>query len=356
MTEGMIVEWLVKTGDEVTTGVELAEVETDKIAGAIESQASGVLKRVLIDAGESAGVASLLGVIASPEVDELEIDEFVSNFHHQAGSAPSSDQSEADETQFIVFDEHRIHVRSVGSGLPVLLIHGFGGDITNWLFNQDKLADSYRVHAIDLPAHGKSSLTLKTGSVDELGNIVAGVLKDLEDDPVHVVGHSLGGSVAMYVATNNQDLVSSVNLISPSGFCEYISETFVADFLSADRRKKMQEALTRLFFDSGSVTRVMTENALRHNRIDGVIDQFRLIAESNFPGRRQTVDWRTELEKISCPVQFIWGTEDCVIPVSHAEEFLEDLALIKIDGSGHMPHMEQAKQTNRLLYKQFSAA
>jgi pyruvate dehydrogenase E2 component (dihydrolipoamide acetyltransferase) len=63
MEEGLLVKWLVKVGDKVEPGMELAEVETDKAINVIENIYSGVLRRIVADAGNVFPVGALLGII-----------------------------------------------------------------------------------------------------------------------------------------------------------------------------------------------------------------------------------------------------------------------------------------------------
>ncbi len=79
MTEGTVADWLYEEGDEVNVGSNLVEIETEKISAAIEAPANGVLKRIIVKNG-SAKVASLIGVISEPSVNEKEIDEFIAAF------------------------------------------------------------------------------------------------------------------------------------------------------------------------------------------------------------------------------------------------------------------------------------
>jgi len=80
MQEGTIVSWHVKEGEELSRGDELIDVETDKIVNTMEAPSSGVLRRILAEKGETLKVGSLLGVIASADLDDRTIDEFIAGF------------------------------------------------------------------------------------------------------------------------------------------------------------------------------------------------------------------------------------------------------------------------------------
>ena len=74
MSEGTVVSWLVEEGTEVTVGLPILEVETDKIANAVEAPDPGLLRRRVAQAGELLPVKALLGVMAPAEVGDAEID------------------------------------------------------------------------------------------------------------------------------------------------------------------------------------------------------------------------------------------------------------------------------------------
>src|SRR3954471_6221134 len=80
MTEGRVVQWLVDEGAEVAVGDEVAEVETEKLNGAVESPVAGVLRRCVASAGDTIPVGGLLGVVAAREASDADIDAFVADF------------------------------------------------------------------------------------------------------------------------------------------------------------------------------------------------------------------------------------------------------------------------------------
>ena len=85
-------------------------------------------------------------------------------------------------------------------GVPAVLIHGFGGDLNSWLFNQDALAMERAVHLIELPGHGGSDLVASGGGVGELAATVGAAMATLELGSAHLIGHSLGGALAIEIA------------------------------------------------------------------------------------------------------------------------------------------------------------
>ena len=82
----------------------------------------------------------------------------------------------------------------------MVLLHGFGGDLNNWLFTTPALAAEHAVYALDLPGHGGSAKDVGAGDVAALADAVERLLESQSLERVHLVGHSLGGLVAAALA------------------------------------------------------------------------------------------------------------------------------------------------------------
>ena len=166
MQEGMLAAWHVAEGQEVTKGQEIADIETSKIANALESPVAGPLRRRLVGEGETVPVGMLLAVVADAAIADDAIEAFVADF--QAEFAASAAEAVADtgpEPEFVEAGRRRLRYLKMGEagGVPVLFIHGFGGDLNNWLFNQPALAETHTTYALDLPGHGGSSKAVVSG-------------------------------------------------------------------------------------------------------------------------------------------------------------------------------------------------
>ena len=91
MTEGTVSSWLKQPGDAVTRGEPLIEIESEKIVNSLDAPADGVLRRILLDAGNVAAVGSLIGVIADASASDDDIDRFIRDFRPpDSGDAPAA--------------------------------------------------------------------------------------------------------------------------------------------------------------------------------------------------------------------------------------------------------------------------
>jgi pyruvate dehydrogenase E2 component (dihydrolipoamide acetyltransferase) len=166
MQEGKVNGWLKQVGDAIEKGEEIVDVETDKIAGAVEAAESGVLRRTLANEEDVLPVGGLLGVIAdasvsmptstpsSPTSRPLQ-----ARRRRRRGPGPDAPEDRGE------WPPLRYLKRGEG-GEPMLLIHGFGGDLNNWLFNHEALAADREGMRLDLPGHGESTKDVGEGTLE----------------------------------------------------------------------------------------------------------------------------------------------------------------------------------------------
>ncbi|MSP83965.1 MAG: acetoin dehydrogenase dihydrolipoyllysine-residue acetyltransferase subunit [Alphaproteobacteria bacterium] len=344
MSEGKVTRWLVAEGAAVGPGVEIVDVESTKIASAIEAPVVGVLRRRVATEGATLPVGGLLGVIADASVADADLDAFVAGFKVEAVAA--DDGAGAPAPTYVEVGGNRLRYLAMGDGgIPVVLIHGFGGDLENWLFNQPALAASRRAIALDLPGHGGSSKAVGAGDVATLAAAVAGLLVALDVGKAHLVGHSLGGAVAARVAIDHPEAAAALSLIASAGLGPEIDGAYLQEFIAAGRRRELGAALGKLFADPALVTGDMINNVLKSKRLDGATEALTAIAVGSFPGGRQAWVMRDRLAGLTIPVQAIFGAEDRIIPTAHAAGLPSHI----IAGAGHMVHMEKAAEVNRLI-------
>ena len=344
---GKVNTWLVAEGSPVDTGVEVVEVETEKIAGVVETSASGILIRQVAKVGDVVPVGGLLAVVCDQEVTVEEVDSFVAGFVVE--SETDDEGGDGSESGVLESSLGLLRYRRMGEGAtPMVLVHGFGGDLDVWLFNQAPLAEARAVYAVELPGHGQSSKTVGDGTVETLAQALSSALSGLELDELHLVGHSLGGALALQLASDKPDQVASLTLIASAGLGADINGEYLTGFLAATRRKEMKPVLGRLFADEKLVSRRMVEDVLRNKRLDGVDTALGTIAQSVFPQGRQMTTGLV-IEDVDVPVLVIWGAADAIIPVGHAQAIAPSVRVEILDHAGHMVHMESAAAVNALI-------
>jgi pyruvate dehydrogenase E2 component (dihydrolipoamide acetyltransferase) len=352
MTEGKVLGWLKAEGEAYRAGEELLEIETTKITNVFEAGEPGTLRRIVAAAGTTLPVGALLAVAAPESVPDAEIAAFVAAFVAPEPAAEEAAEDSAVAPREIEAGGKRLRVLELGGGeaTPVLFIHGFGADLNTWMFTQPVFAESRRAIALDLSGHGGSTKVLDA-AVDgsSFAADIDRALAALGIERVHLVGHSMGGAIALHFAAWQPGRVASLTLIASAELGPEINAAFIDGFVRAQRRREMQEVLTLLVHDPALVGRAMVEDVLRYKRLDGVQAALEAIAKEWFPGGIQRVGNAALAANLPMPVQIIWGRDDRIIPFAHAEALAGRLPVHIIDGAGHLPHMEKSGEVNRLI-------
>ena len=344
MTEGKVAEWLKSPGDRIETGDELVEIETEKITNVVEAQVAGLLRRVLVQAGQSAPCGAVIAILAEPDVSETEIDEI-------AAAAPVESAPEGGMTaRRIDVAGFGLNVVSAGTGdaVPLILLHGFGSDAASWMFVQEPLADGRTVHAIDLPSHGASDVDAVVVTLDGLADRLQAVIDIIAPGPFHLAGHSLGGRLALRLASRVGTRVLGLILLAPVGMGSAVNPQFVQAFLAANSRRPMKDTLQMLVADPSAVTSEMVERALATKRMDGALDALAAIAAGCL-GPDATNGAVADTASVTVPVMILWGEKDCIIAAPTSGATL-------IAGAGHIPHMEAAATVTQLIAKHVGGA
>ena len=351
MTKGQVVGWLIEEGTEVRPGLELVEIETEKVVSPIEATTSGVLRRKVAREGDVVHVGGLLGVIAVPSASDSQIEHDVEEF--QAHYIPEEADEEVVGPILESADVHGFRIRYLRrgeGGESAILIHGFGGDLNSWMFNHESLVSSHSVYALDLPGHGSSSKQVGDGSLEGFARILEGFLDAIGVRKAHIVGHSMGGAVAAIFALNHPERCLSLTLIASAGLGPEIDGEYIRGFVSATRRNDLRPHLEKLFADSRLITRQLVDDTLKYKRLDGVESALRTIASQFCPSDRQSVILREQIIESKMPVLVIWGSEDRIIPVSHAMNLPQHVRAELLPGYGHMVQMEAASKVNMVIH------
>jgi pyruvate dehydrogenase E2 component (dihydrolipoyllysine-residue acetyltransferase) len=350
MTEGKVLEWLKAEGEDYRAGAELLEIETSKITNVFEASEPGRLRRIIADAGATLPIGALLAVTAPATIAEAEIDAFVAAFVAPEPAADDAAMESGLAPRDIEAGGKRLRVLDIGesAAAPIVFVHGFGGDLNTWMFNQPALAETRRAIALDLPGHGGSTKTLdKAVDAASFAADIDRALSTLCIERLHLVGHSMGGAIAMHFAGWQPERVATLTLIAPAALGSEINPEFISGFIKAQRRREMQEVLALLVHNPALVSRQMVEDVLRYKRLDGVQAALETLAVEWFPNGVQRAGWADKLGGV--PTQIIWGREDRIIPVAHAEALIGKVPIHIIEGAGHLPQMEKSGEVNRLI-------
>jgi pyruvate dehydrogenase E2 component (dihydrolipoamide acetyltransferase) len=358
MQEGAIVDWWKQEGDAVADGDDLVDIETSKISNVYESPAAGVLRRIVGQPGDTLSVGALIAVIAEADVSDADVDAFIADF--QANFTPEASDEEAEAALALsavdIGAGRSIRVGRAGpaEGTPVVLIHGYSGDLNNWLFNVEALAARAPVIAIDMPGHGGSSKDVGDGALATLAGQVGDALSALGVAKAHLVGHSLGAAVAARLAADKAGLARSLTLIAPAYMPgTSVSEDFVGGMVDAQRAKDIKPLLEMLFADPSAVSKDMVEDILKFKRTDGVEEALSAIRDAMVAGDDARA-LAADLGKLPATL-VIASRGDRIVGAPDEGALPSHLRVAWIEKAGHMPHLEQANEVNGLILKAIEA-
>jgi pimeloyl-ACP methyl ester carboxylesterase len=246
----------------------------------------------------------------------------------------------------------KLHYQESGTGLPLLIIHGLFGSADNWRSMAKYFAKFYRVISVDLRNHGRSPHSDEQ-SFDLMAQDMVELCDALQLDKVNVLGHSLGGKVAMRFAELQPERIHKLVVVDISPRQYFSQHTPLMDAMMAldmaqlSSRKAIDEALAPKVSDP-AVRQFLLMNLQSDER--GLSWRINLPAlKANYQALMAPV---CEQAKLTMPSQFIYGGQS-----EYVTE--DDRTLIKqhftkarfdvIDKAGHWVHAERPQQFKQLV-------
>jgi pimeloyl-ACP methyl ester carboxylesterase len=286
-----------------------------------------------------------------------------------ARSVPDDDAAQATLTptiQYRYIHGYRRAFIHVGRGPAILLIHGIGDSSDTWRDVIAALARHYTVIAPDLLGHGRSDKPRADYSVAAYANGMRDLISVLGLDRVTVVGHSLGGGVAMQFAYQYPERCERLVLVSSGGVCPEVhpllrlaaapNADLVLPLMRFSGTRAISHWVFRLLRQLDSDLGVDATDLMRV--FDTLPD---LTARRAFVRTlRSVVDWRgqaiTMLDRCyltQCmPTLLVWGSRDAVIPTHHAHiahAAMPGSRLEIFEGAGHFPFRTEPERFLSLL-------
>jgi pimeloyl-ACP methyl ester carboxylesterase len=254
-----------------------------------------------------------------------------------------------------------------GEGRPVLLlVHGLAGDRRTWDPVLDRLGEWAHVIAPDLPGHGDSEPAGGDCSIPGYAAYLRDLLRLLDIGPVTVVGHSLGGGVAMQLTYLFPTLVERLVLVDAGGLGPEVSPMLRAATLpgaelvlpvisSPPVRAVARWTGTALSWVGAPVRPGVAELARGVGGLAAPTARraFLRTVRTSLDLRGQTVDARDRLYLTALlPTLVVWGQRDTIIPVRHGvamHEAAPGSELEIMEGAGHFPHLDEPKRFEALI-------
>ena len=272
----------------------------------------------------------------------------------------------APEVQYLTIHGHKRAYVKMGTGPALLLLHGLGCDHTTWLPVLQTLARRYTVIAPDLLGHGLSAKPRADYSVGGYANGMRDLLTVLGIDKVTVVGHSLGGGVAMQFAYQFPERTERMILVAPGGLGPEVTPAIRAITLPGFNHAMAVVTLPGLRQATRLWLRALAGSGLPYARdLDEVAE---IICSFKDPKSRAAirhvvravVDWRGQVVTMvdrayltqAMPMLVVWGTDDLVIPVRHAgvvAELAPGAHVEVIANAGHFAHKDHPQRFVKIV-------
>src|SRR5215218_621188 len=268
-------------------------------------------------------------------------------------SAAAAQAPAAQPPKEVVVFGQKIKYVEAGSGPVVVLLHGLGGNSTNWAFNTPALAQKFRVVVPDQVGFGGSDKPLINYRVGTYVDFLDKFLSELKVERATLVGNSMGGWVAAAYALKYPAKVERLVLVDAAGFAppkEFDLNALAG--LNPSTREEMKRLAGMVFynplFKSDAAVDVLL--AQRLSAGDGYTIQ-RLVESIH----RSDDMLDGKLAGLKQPVLIVWGREDGLTPLAReGEKFKRELPsaqFIVFDQCGHVPQVEKAAEFNAAVLK-----
>jgi pimeloyl-ACP methyl ester carboxylesterase len=246
---------------------------------------------------------------------------------------------------------NRIFYTDSGNGIPVVFLHGFCESHAIWIDFLSSFPKDIRILNADLPGFGSSPLPSNHLSIDSVGLSIIEWLLELKISNAVLIGHSLGGYVALSIVKQRPDLISGLVLFHSTAFADSeekkVNRNRTIDFVRKNGVVPYIDTFVPgLFFkkDHSAIT-------LTH-KIGIQTSSDTLIAYTE--AMRDRPDQTSVLKNFNKPVLILAGVRDSIIPYNSLEQqvtFLQKPTFIVLDESAHMGLFEQPETSRKAIQK-----
>jgi 4,5:9,10-diseco-3-hydroxy-5,9,17-trioxoandrosta-1(10),2-diene-4-oate hydrolase len=260
---------------------------------------------------------------------------------------------------------HRIRYWKKGNSSPtILLIHGMGCSCLEWSENIDALANHATVVAVDMLGFGKSDKPdgYDYSPVHQAVTLIK-LLEHLQVEEVHLVGNSLGGRVAIEMASILGDKAKSLTLAASAGGATDAPHAMrlqtlpiVGKWLTKPDRIKHQVGWSSVFVNKSRLSQERIDEKFQDSLLPGAqasaLSTVRSMIDLRGFKRQDIEQLHEKIKALNTRVMIIWGDSDPLLPVHHAAKFqslLKNAVVHIFKQCGHAPQIEQADKFNQLL-------
>ncbi|HLX41247.1 MAG TPA: alpha/beta hydrolase [Ktedonobacteraceae bacterium] len=234
-------------------------------------------------------------------------------------------------THVITIGEQRLYYRVVGTGPPLVLIHGYGVSGQIWNRCIPYLAQTRQLYIIDLPGHGHSEFS-GAWRLREIAPLLAQWLRILALPPVALLGHSMGGAIAAHLAAHAPERIAQLVLVNAA--CLPFADTLPV-IIGRTAHSMVQRG-------AGNYSLTMLGDMLK--------PRLRLLWQA--AQEMHSSDFRAELAWLTLPTLIIWGERDVLLPLTSGKalaKMVPHATFVTMPESGHRPPISQPVEFSKLV-------
>jgi esterase len=252
-----------------------------------------------------------------------------------------------------------LNFKEFGAGEPLVILHGLFGTLDNWQTIARQLAEDFTVYIVDLPNHGRSPHTKGEFDYSEMSDALAEFLTKNWIHETRLIGHSMGGKLAMQLALNQPDLIKKLAIIDiapkkySGGHGNIFKALFALDLKTLTDRKEAEQFLTEHLPEEGAGTiQFLLKNLSRRAENEGGGFEWKMnlnLLFANYPRILDELEGNTPCRK---PTLFIRGGNSNYIKDSDFDlisKLFPNSAILTIEGAGHWVHAEKPKELLQAL-------
>ncbi|MEX2476998.1 MAG: alpha/beta fold hydrolase [Gracilimonas sp.] len=255
-----------------------------------------------------------------------------------------------------------------GSGdQTLILIHGLGSYLPAWSMNIDELSQHFKVIALDLPGYGQSSKDTEQHTIPFFAESVEQLMNELQIERTSLIGHSMGGQIALYISAHSPEKIEKLVLSAPAGFEQFTEQhkaafaaTVSPEAIAAATDSMIAQNMNVNFVEFPESAQFIIDDRIALKQSEDFDDYARAQSESVFAMLNEPVwDLLSEIEQ---PTLVIYGNQDALIPNRYLNpqlttktvaeagvERMPNADLQMIDQAGHFVHFEQAEIFNQAV-------
>ena len=242
----------------------------------------------------------------------------------------------------VIIDNLAVTYELTGTGKTVLLLHGWGDNLTTFSQLISSLSGQYRLLAPDLPGFGGSQAPKEPWSLDNYANFVGALLAKLEFQAYAIIGHSNGGALAIHGLSQGVLKTDKLVLLASAGI---------------RNSQPAKRLVTKVIAKVGKVTTIWLPNVVRQRlrrKLYGTIGSDMLVVPELSETFKRTVrqDVQTDASKLTLPTLIINSDKDPAIPLADGKRFHDLIKGSKFEvlhGASHFIHQEQTDEVAKLI-------